>query len=134
VATILPRGETEDRTYTASGDLSACQYHIVKLSAAETAAIAGANDPCLGVLKNAPTAGGQASFVKRGETEVFVDATTAILIGDYIEADGSGHGVKIAATVGSKRYVLGRALEAKASGTGTIIVDVRPGVVTNPAT
>ena len=48
-------------------------------------------------------------------------------------ADASGHGIKIPATAALKSYVLGRAMEAKASGTGTIIVDINPGVVTNPA-
>lgn len=133
MSAILPCGPTVDKTYTASGDLSSAKHHIVKLSAASAAAIAGANDVPLGVLKNAPLDGGQASVVTRGEVEVLVDATTAILIGDLIEADGSGHGVKIAATAATKRNVLGRAMEAKASGTGTIIVDVSPGVVTNPA-
>lgn len=130
MATILPTGRQTGKTYIASGSMTAIQYHIVKLSAANTAAVAGANDPVLGVLKNKPADAGQASVVTRGEAEVFVDATTAILIGDYIEADASGHGVKMAATTG-KRNVLGRAMEAKASGTGTIIVDVLTVVVTN---
>lgn len=130
MATILPTGRQTGKTYIASGSMTAIQYHIVKLSAASTAAVAGANDPVLGVLKNKPADAGQASVVTRGEAEVFVDATTAILIGDYIEADASGHGIKMAATTG-KRNVLGRAMEAKASGTGTIIVDVLPVVVTN---
>lgn len=133
MATILPCGPQVGKTYTASGDLSSSQYHIVKESAARTAAIAGANEKPLGVLKNKPADGGQASLVTRGECEVYVDATTAILIDDYIVANASGHGVKIGATVSTKYYVLGRAKEAKASGTGTIIVDVDPIVVTNPA-
>jgi hypothetical protein len=122
---ILPRGDTSDRTYTASGDLSSSQYRIVKLSAAETVAIAGAGERPRGVLKNAPADGGQASVVTRGEALVYVDATTAILIGDRI--------VKIAATAATKCEYLGVALEAKASGTGTIVVDIDPGVQTNPA-
>ena len=111
-----------DKTYTASGDLSACQFHIVQLSAASTVALGGAGTQCRGVLKNKPLDGGQASVVTLGETEVFVDATTAILIGDRIKSDASGHGVKAATT---NEYV-GTALEAKASGTGTIIIDVNP--------
>ena len=130
MATILPTGRVTGKTYIAYGSMTAIQYHIVKLSAASTAAVAGANDPVLGVLKNKPADAGQASVVTRGEADVFVDATTAILIGDYIESDASGHGIKMAATTG-KRNVLGRAMEAKASGTGTIIVDVLPVVVTN---
>jgi len=133
MATILPRGETRDKTYTASGDLSASQYHIVKLSAARTVSIAGANDHCLGVLKNAPASGGQASVVTAGEALVYVDATTPIAAGDRIEAAANGVGVKMAATAASKREILGVAQEALASGTGTIVVDIAPGVVTNPA-
>ena len=130
---ILPRGETSDRTYTASGDLSDYQYRIVKLSAAETAAICGAGEKCQGVLKNAPEDGGQASVVTRGEAKVYVDATTAILIGDRIMAAANGVGVKVPATAATKSEYLGTAMEAKASGTGTIIVDIQPGVITTPA-
>ena len=134
MTTILPCGPTVDKTYTASGDLSSAKHHIVKLSAAETRRPSAApTTGALGVLKNAPATGGQASVVTRGEAEVYVDATTAILIGDHIESAASGLGVKIAATAATKCDVLGRAMEAKASGTGTIIVDVSPGVVTNPA-
>ena len=131
---ILPRGETRDKTYTGSGDLSSSQHRIVKLSAAETVAICGAGERCHGVLKNAPAAGGQASVVTRGEAPVYVDATTAILIGDRIASAASGVGVKIAATAATKCEFLGIAMEALASGTGTIIVDINPGVQTNPAT
>ena len=134
MATILPVGRVTSKTYIASGSMTAIQDHIVKLSAASTAVIAGANDKCLGVLKNKPADGGQASVVERGETEVFVDAGTAILIDDYIVSDASGHGVKKPTTAETVCYVIGRAKEAKASGTGTIIVDVQPTTVTNPGT
>jgi len=133
VATILPMGPVTSKTYIASGSMTAIQYHVVKLSAASTAIIAGANDVPEGVLKNAPADGGQASVVTRGECEVFVDAATAILIDDLIVSDASGHGIKIPATAATKYHALGRAKEAKASGTGTIIVDVQPGDSTNPA-
>lgn len=133
MATILPTGRQTSKTYIASGSMTAIQNHIVKLSAASTAAVAGANDPVLGVLKNKPADAGQASVVTSGEAEVFVDATTAILIDDYIVSDGSGHGIKIPATASLVNNVIGRAMEAKASGTGTIIVDVLPIAVTNHA-
>ncbi len=132
MATILPTGRVTGKTYIASGDLSAAQFHIVQLSAASTAAIAGAGSKCLGVLKNKPASagGGSASVVTRGETEVYVDAGTAILIGDRIMSDSSGHGVKVPATAATIKEYLGIAMEAKASGTGTIIVDVLPGSTT----
>lgn len=133
MATILPKGETRDKTYTASGDLSARQFHIVTLAAASTVAIAPAAAKCHGVLKNKSLDGGQASVVTFGETPVAVDATTAILIGDRIVAGANGVGVKIAATAATRCEYLGTALEALAAGAGTIIVDVAPGVVTNPA-
>lgn len=133
MATLLPCGPVRAKTYIASDSMTALQYHIVLQSAASTVAVAGANGKCLGVLKNKPAAAGQASVVESGETEVYVDATTAILIDDYITSDASGHGIKIPATAATKFYVLGRAKEAKASGTGTIIVDVQPIAVTNPA-
>ena len=131
--TLLPCGPVIGKTYIQSGAGAALQYHIMKLSAVSTAAVAGANDPCLGVLKNTPADGGQASLVTRGETEVAVDAATAIVAGDYIVANASGRGIKIPATAALKSNVLGRAMEALASGTGTIIVDVLPIVITNPA-
>jgi hypothetical protein len=134
MATLLPVGPVESKTYAASGSLTSNQFHIVILTAASTVAIAGANGKCLGVLRNKPADGGQASVVEDGEAEVFVDAGTAILIDDYIVSDGSGHGVKKPTTAETICYVLGRAKEAKASGTGTIIVDVEPCAVTNPGT
>lgn len=133
MATILPKGETRDKTYTASGDLSANQFHIVALTAASTVVIAPAAAKCHGVLKNAPLDGGQASVVTQGETEVYVNAATAIIAGDRIAASANGVGVKIAATAATKCEYLGTALEALAAGTGTIIVDVNTGAVTNPA-
>jgi len=131
---ILPHGMTEDVTYTGSGDLSASQYHIVKLSAAGVVAIAGAGEKCQGVLKNKPTDGRQASVVTDGEALVYVDATTAINVGDRIMAASGGVGVKVPATAATKSEFVGTALEAKASGTGTIVVDIEPGVITTPAT
>jgi len=65
MATILPTGRVTGKTYIASGSMTAIQYHIVKLSAASTAAVAGANDPVLGVLKNKPADAGQALQVVR---------------------------------------------------------------------
>lgn len=132
MAAILPMGLVVGKTYEAD-EAMVDKHRIVTLVAAGHVELCGANEVPQGVLKNAPAIRGQASVITRGEAEVYVDATTAILIGDLIESGASGVGVKVAATAASKRYVLGRAQEALASGTGTIIVDVDPGVVTNPA-
>jgi hypothetical protein len=134
MATILPIGGTRDKTYTASGSMTDRINRIVKLSAARTVAIAGAGEHCHGVLKNAPADGGQASVITFGEALVYVDATTPILIGDRIMAAANGVGVKCGATAKTAYEILGVAQEAKASGTGTIIVDINPGTISVPST
>ena len=132
MATILPCGPVKSKTYTAVEAMPAAN-RIVKLTAASTVGLCDAAEKCLGVVKNEPVITGQASVVELGETEVYVDATTAIVIDDYIFATTDGVGIKCPLTAATKYYVIGRAKEAKASGTGTIIVDVLPSAVTVPA-
>jgi hypothetical protein len=133
---FLPRGETSDKTYRASGSLHHYQYRIVKLSAAGVVAICGAGQRCLGVLKNRAHDGDQASVVTRGECSVYVDASSAIAAGDRIKSAANGVGVKVAETKGGDAggvEFLGIAQEGLASGTGVIIVDVQPGVYASPS-
>jgi hypothetical protein len=133
MATILPVGPVKSKTYTAVEAMPDAN-RIVKLTAVSTVGLCDANEKCLGVVKNKPLILGQASVVELGETEVYVDATTAILIDDYIIAATDGVGVKKPTTAETICYVIGRAKETKSSGTGTIIVDVLPIPVTNPGT
>lgn len=134
MADLLPTGIPISKTYKADGSLATYRYRIVKLSAAGKVALGTAGCKCHGVLQDDNAAAGyNASVVTRGETPVYVDATTAIAVGDRIMCGASGAGVKVPTTAATKSEYLGTALEAKASGTGTIIVDVDPGVQTTPA-
>ena len=134
MATLLPTGIPISKTYEAGTSLATYQHRIVKLSAAGKVVLGTAACKCHGVLLDDDAAAGyNASVVTLGETPVYVDATTAIAANDRIACGANGVGVKIAATAAAKCEFLGTAMEGLASGTGTIIVDVLPGVATNPA-
>lgn len=134
MATLLPTGIPISKTYEAGTSLATYQYRIVKLSAAGKVVLGTAGCKCTGVVVDDDAAAGyNASVVTLGETPVYVDATNAIAPDDRIAVGANGVGVKIDATAATKCEFLGTAKEGKASGLGTIIVDVAPGVVTNPA-
>lgn len=52
--TLMPEQSAGDLNFKTSADLSALQYHFVKLSAAELVVAATGNDKTLGILQNAP--------------------------------------------------------------------------------
>ena len=134
MATLLPTGIPESKTYKASASLATYQYRIVKLAAAGQAALGTAGCKCLGVLQdNDAAAGYNASVVTRGETPVYCDgSTTAIAAGDRIMCAANGVGVKVPTTAATKSEFLGTAMEPLTAA-GTIIVDVERGVQTTPA-
>ena len=84
-------------------DLSACQYHLVKLSAANTVAIADANgDAVVGILMNAPN--GSTSGTNPNNTTAKVGCIPGYVYPCYAGAavaavytalvpDGSGHAI-----------------------------------------
>ena len=127
MATRLPVGPFRDQTFTAGEDLT--QYTIVKLTAVSSVSMADAGEQCIGIVQNAPSSGEQATVRTQGESFCSVDAGTAILITDFIIATTDGVGIK---NVTDEAYVVGPTREAKASGTGNIVVDVQPQTVNVP--
>jgi hypothetical protein len=91
---------------TASADLSAKQHYLVKVSGANTVALAGAGELCIGSLANKP-ASGEAAEVLAGII-VPVVAGDAVLVGAEVASDAAGKAVT--ATTGDR--VFGVALTA----------------------
>ncbi len=115
----------------AAADLSAGQFHAVRLSAAKTVALGStAGEPIIGILQNKPAAAGQAATVAFAGTTKAV-AGAAVSAGAQLKVNASGRLVAAAAgttnisdagtasdpLIGSN--VVGIALEA-ASGNGVV--------------
>lgn len=77
-------------TLTAGADLSAKQFHFVKLStvANETALVSGAGEPAVGVLQNNPTSGRDATVMTLGVSKVLVGTT--VTAGEALSSDAAG--------------------------------------------
>ena len=76
-------------TFEAAGDLSAKQYHLVKLDAnGKVVIVAAASDTPVGVLQNTPTSGEAASVVVSGVTKISSDA--AINEGALLKTSADG--------------------------------------------
>lgn len=80
-------------TVEAAGDLSAAQYHFVKLDTNDQAVLCdAAGEQAYGVLQNTPEAAGRAGTVARdGITKVV--AGEAIALGDEVATNASGRAV-----------------------------------------
>lgn len=98
-------------TFKAAGDLSAKQYHLVELTAAQTVSACDAiTDVAIGVLQNDPNAAGQPA-------EVAILGTAKVVAGAAIAA-----GARVAPTAAGKaqtavatQYPCGIALDAAAA-------------------
>lgn len=91
----------------ASADLSASQFHAVKMSATGVE-LAGVGDAISGVLQNKPGALGQAAEVTAdGESKAVAGA--AVVRGVDLEVDASG---RLITAANSGSYIVGEALEA----------------------
>jgi hypothetical protein len=112
-------GVQEALTLQAAADLSAVQYHIVRLSAAQSCNVASdsTNSGILGVLQTKPKTGEFATVGYLGKSKVVAGA--AITVGAIITNNSSGR----AAAVASGGMAFGRALEAAAAD-GDIITCV----------
>ena len=112
-----------DLAFKCTTDLSAYQYHFVKLSADNTVVIcSGATDSPIGVLQNKPD-GSTTTSVARvrvfGVSRVYV-GTATFAFGDKVGTDASGHG--IAKTLTTTKF-MGEAIMGGASATlGTVIL------------
>jgi len=94
-------------TLVAGEDLSAKQYHFVKIDGAGAAvAVSGATDRPLGVLQNNPTAGQEAEVLISGGTKVAAGGTAAA--GAPLFANGSAKAVTLAfGTTATAAYAVG---------------------------
>jgi hypothetical protein len=100
---------------SASADLSAKQFYIVKMSGDKTVTFcAGVTDKCIGVLQDAPTSGQPANVAIGGLSKVLAGGTVAY--GDLVGTDGNGKAVAIVAGTDTTQYVLGRCVLGGASG------------------
>ena len=76
-------------TFEAAGDLSAKQYHLVKLDAdGKVVIVAATSDTPVGVLQNTPTSGEAATVVVCGVTKISADA--AINEGALLKTSADG--------------------------------------------
>ena len=109
---------------TASADLSAKQYHFVKISGAGTVTVcAAATDVPVGVLQNAPTSGQAAEVCAMGVTKVSSDE--ALTAGWLIGTSGDGQADRKIWGTDTTEYIVGQVITATtaAGGIATAIVN-----------
>lgn len=100
---------------TAGADLSAKQYHFVKLASATTVDVCSAiTDKPIGVLQNTPTAGQAAEVCIFGITKVVADGILAA--GNIIGTSNDGQADAIAPGTDTTVYTMGQAIEVAAAG------------------
>jgi len=96
-------------TLVAASDLSAKQYHFVKLdTAGKAAAVAANTDRPIGVLQNAPTAGQEAEVLVVGGTKLV--AGEAVTEGAVLSTTSAGKADSITVGTATTQYILGTAL------------------------
>jgi len=114
---------------SAAADLSAKQFHAVKITAAFAVNLTSvAGESTFGVLQNTPTSGQAAEVMHTGVTKVVAGA--AISAGADVMAGADGR-VITAATAGSK--IIGRALEAAVNANEIVSVYLNAGAGNIPA-
>jgi len=95
----------------AGADLSAAQYHFVKLDANGLAVVCAAiTDKPVGVLQNDPGLGEEAEIMASGITKMSADS--AVAIGDELGTSADGQADTIAAGTDTTVYKVGQALQA----------------------
>ena len=112
-------------TLVAGADLSAKQYHFVKIDGTTGKAVAvnGATDRPFGVLQNNPTADQEAEVLVVGGTKVVAGGTAAA--GPPLFPSASGNAVTLAfGGSGATSYSVGTFVTAgSASATATAVID-----------
>jgi hypothetical protein len=108
---------------TAAADLSAKQYHFVKLASATTVNVCTAiTDVPLGVLQNTPTSGQAAEVTIFGITKVVADGTLAA--GNVIGTSSDSQADAITPGTDTTVYAMGQAITAaSASETSTMFLN-----------
>lgn len=109
-----------DVSLLADGDLSAYQYHFVKMTDENTVGVcSGATDNPIGILQNEPKAAGNVARVRiHGVSRVM--AGGAIVAGDKVGTDAAGEG--IAKTVSKTEYMGIALVGASATQLATVLV------------
>ena len=103
-------------TFTASADLSAKQYYIVKMSGDNTVTVCAAvTDVPIGVLQNKPASGEQAVVRVFGMSKVSADATLAA--GNIIGPSADGQAQPVTQGSETTVYNIGQAVTGGAAGT-----------------
>lgn len=98
---------------TASADLSAKQFHFVKLASATTVDVcSGVTDKPIGILQNTPTSGQAAEICIFGITKVVSDGTTAA--GNLIGTSADGQAA-VYTSSDTTKFICGQAIEAGAA-------------------
>jgi len=93
-------------TLVAASDLSAKQYHFVKLDTnGKAAAIAANTDRPIGVLQNAPTAGQEAEVLVVGGTKLVTSESADE--GTVLSTTSAGKADVIAVGTATTQYILG---------------------------
>ena len=109
-------GDGVDIPFTACGDLNSAQYRFVEAASAAgriEQATGGSNPYPLGILQNDPQSLDAANVRVAGTSILKVNATTAVLYGDFLTSNSVGMGIKT--TIASEAYHA-IALEEVASG------------------
>ena len=103
-------------TLTAAADLSAKQYHFVKLASATTVNVCTAiTDVPIGILQNNPdTAGDQAIVTIFGISKVVADGTLAA--GNIIGTSADSQADAISRGTDNSVTILGQAIQAASAG------------------
>lgn len=100
---------------TAGADLSAKQFHFVKLASATTVNVCSAiTDVPIGVLQNTPTSGQAAEVCIFGITKVVADGTLAA--GNIIGTSADGQADAITRGSDTTVTIAGQAIEAGSAG------------------
>lgn len=122
----MQQNVTEAITLEAAADLSAKQYHLLRLSTDWTCNQASTSiTPIVGVLQNIPQSGEAATVGIMGISRVVVGSTVAA--GDFLTTSASGRAVKCApASGGASAYAIGMALEAGTTDGDIISAYIRP--------
>ena len=104
----------------AGADLSAKQYHFVKLNGTGTQVVAcnGVTDKPIGVLQNKPTSGQAAEVMMLGISKVVGDANLAI--DDLIGTSADGQAAAYVPGTDTTKYVVGRVLTENTAAGGII--------------
>jgi len=106
------QGNVVTETMVAGADLSAKQFHFVKMNTTDRTVVAAANaDAAFGIVINDPLSGGAATVVTSGRTAIKA-GTGGLTAGARVGVDANGAGV-VAAT---NDIVVGVVVLAAAAG------------------